>query len=120
LPPLDADRRRLQQVVANLLSNAVKFTPAGGRIDVDVRGADARVEITVTDTGQGIAPDVLPYIFDRFRQADSSTTRGHGGLGLGLAVVRHVVELHGGSVTVTSPGPGRGATFVVSRPTAPR
>ena len=120
LPPVVADRRRLQQVVSNLLSNAVKFTADGGRIDVDVRAVDSRVEITVTDTGQGIAPDVLPYIFDRFRQADSSTTRPYGGLGLGLAVVRHVVELHGGTVTATSPGPGRGSTFIVSLPTATR
>ena len=120
LPPVVADRRRLQQVVSNLLSNAVKFTADGGRIDVAVRAVDSRVEITVTDTGQGIAPDVLPYIFDRFRQADSSTTRPYGGLGLGLAVVRHVVELHGGTVTATSPGPGRGSTFIVSLPTATR
>ena len=120
LRPLVADRRRLQQVVSQLLANAVKFTPAGGRIDVGVRAVDARVEITVADTGQGIAPDVLPYIFDRFRQADSSITRAFGGLGVGLAVVRHVVELHGGTVTATSPGAGRGATFVVSLPAAAR
>ncbi len=120
LPPLVADRRRLQQVVTQLLTNAVKFTPDGGAIDVGVRGVDARIEITVADTGQGIAADVLPYIFDRFRQADSSSTRPHGGLGLGLAVVRHVVELHGGTVTAASPGIGQGATFIVSLPAATR
>ena len=118
LPRLLADRQRLQHIVSHLLTNAVKFTPDGGRIDVSVRAVDARVEITVADTGQGITPDVLPHVFDRFRQADSSTTRAFGGLGVGLAVVRHVVELHGGSVTATSPGAGRGATFVVSLPVA--
>jgi signal transduction histidine kinase len=96
----------------------VKFTPKGGRIRIDVRPVGSRIEIAVSDTGPGIAPDVLPHVFDRFRQADSSSTRAHGGLGLGLALVRHVVELHGGSVTASSPGPDQGTTFVVSLPTA--
>jgi PAS domain S-box-containing protein len=110
------DAGRLQQVVWNLLSNAIKFTPKGGRIDVrlDVAGSQAR--IVVRDTGKGIRPDFLPYVFDRFRQADSATTRTHGGLGLGLAIVRHLVELHGGTVRAESDGEGRGATFTVSLP----
>jgi signal transduction histidine kinase len=111
----------LQQVVLNLLSNAIKFTPSGGHIEVGLRkvttqGALAHAEITVRDSGQGIAPDFLPYVFERFRQADSSNTRVHGGLGLGLALVRHLVELHGGSVRAESAGEGLGATFVVMLP----
>jgi signal transduction histidine kinase len=111
------DAMRLQQVIWNLLSNAVRFTPPGGRVRVRTRrdGEDAVIE--VSDTGHGIAPDVLPFIFDRFRQADSSLTRRFGGLGLGLSIVRHLVELHGGSVEAASEGQGRGATFVVRLPT---
>ena len=118
--PVTGDPDRLQQVVWNLVINAVKFTPRGGRVDVLTRRAGDDVEIVVTDTGVGIAPDVLPYIFDRFRQADSSSTRPHTGLGLGLALVKHLVELHGGRVTARSAGTGRGATFVVTLPLAHR
>jgi len=110
---------RLQQVLWNLLMNAVKFTPRRGRARVGLRRGETAAEITVTDSGEGIGPDVLPYVFDRFRQEDSSSTRAHAGLGLGLALVRHIVELHGGSVTAESPGKGRGATFVVRLPLAP-
>jgi signal transduction histidine kinase/CheY-like chemotaxis protein len=114
----DVDPDRIQQVVWNLLSNGVKFTPAGGRIDVSVTPADAsgRIALTVSDTGIGIAPDFMPHVFDRFRQGDSRLTREHGGLGLGLAIVRHLVELHGGTVEASSAGTGRGATFVVRVP----
>jgi signal transduction histidine kinase/CheY-like chemotaxis protein len=110
------DPERLQQVVWNLVSNAIKFTPRGGRVEVRVARADARVEITVADTGKGIAPEFLPHVFDRFRQADATTTRRHRGLGLGLAIVRHLVELHGGEVRAESEGEGRGATFTVELP----
>jgi PAS domain S-box-containing protein len=113
---LFGDADRLQQVVWNLLSNAVKFTANHGRIDVSVRRSGSRVEISVADTGIGIGPDFLPHLFERFAQRDSSTTRRHGGLGLGLAIVRHLVELHGGTVTANSPGEGKGATFTVSLP----
>src|SRR5438552_6637853 len=109
---------RLQQVVWNLLMNAVKFTPKGGRIEVTVRRIGSHVEIIVSDTGEGIAPDLLPHIFERFRQGDSSSTRAHSGLGIGLALVRHLVELHGGSVRAESGGIGRGATFSVRLPVA--
>jgi len=110
------DANRLQQVVWNLLSNAVKFTPKGGRVEVRLEVIDSRVQIRVSDTGQGISPEFLPYVFERFRQADSTTTRSHGGLGLGLAIVRHLVELQGGTVHVESPGIGQGATFIVNLP----
>jgi PAS domain S-box-containing protein len=110
----DADR--LQQVVWNLLSNAVKFTPKGGSVEVHSGRAGSQVQITISDTGAGISPDFLPHVFERFRQADMSTTRGHGGLGLGLSIVRHLVELHGGSVRAESPGEGRGSTFTVLLP----
>ncbi len=113
------DPNRLQQVVWNLLSNAVKFTPKSGKVDVRLRRIDSRIEITVTDTGQGIEPDFLPSLFTRFSQADASTTRAHRGLGLGLAIVRHLVELHGGTVRGSSEGPGTGATFTVSLPVTP-
>ena len=109
---------RLQQVVWNLLMNAVKFTPKGGRVQVHLRRVDSRVEILVSDTGEGISAEVLPYIFDRFRQGDSSSTRVHGGLGIGLALVRHLVDLHGGIVTAESAGVGKGATFTVTLPVA--
>jgi len=110
------DPDRLQQVVWNLMSNAIKFTPGQGSVSIDVERIDPHVQIRVRDTGIGIAPDFLPYVFDRFRQADSSSTRAHSGLGLGLAIVRHLVELHGGVVTAESPGKGRGATFTVKLP----
>jgi two-component system CheB/CheR fusion protein len=116
---LSGDPDRLQQVVANLLSNAVKFTSSGGRITVGLRDVDGLVELTVTDTGQGIASELLPHVFDRFRQGDSSSTRHSGGLGLGLTLVREIVLLHGGSVSASSPGAGAGATFVVRLPAAP-
>ncbi len=110
------DPARLQQVVSNLLTNAVKFTPQGGRVDVDLRREAGRLILEVRDTGQGIAPRFLPLVFDRFRQADASATRRHGGLGLGLAIVRHLVELHGGTVSAASEGQDRGATFTVALP----
>nr|WP_017297035.1 PAS domain S-box protein [Nodosilinea nodulosa] len=117
---VSGDATRLQQVVWNLLSNAVKFTPAGGRVEVRLaRGANHQAEIIVTDTGKGIVPEFLPLIFDYFRQADSATTRQFGGLGLGLAIVRHLVELHGGTIEAKSPGEGLGATFTVRLPTLP-
>ncbi|MFY9825039.1 MAG: CHASE3 domain-containing protein [Thermoanaerobaculia bacterium] len=114
--PVWGDPDRLQQVIWNLVSNAVKFTPKGGKIEVRLHRADSQVEIVVSDDGPGIPEDLLPQVFDRFRQADSSSTRRHGGLGLGLAIVRHLVELHGGTVAVASDGPGRGTTFTVSLP----
>ena len=110
------ESERLQQVVWNLLSNAIKFTPAGGRVDVELRCADSGAEIVVKDTGQGITPGFLPYVFERFRQADGTVTRRHGGLGLGLAIVRHLTEAHGGVVSAESPGADLGATFVVRLP----
>src|SRR5215204_6227051 len=116
LGAISADSARLQQIIWNLLSNAVKFTPRNGQISVRVEqdGGDARV--TVKDTGQGIDSEFLPRVFDRFRQADSSTTRSFGGLGLGLAIVRHLVELHGGTVSAQSDGANRGATFITTFP----
>ena len=114
--PVSGDRGRLQQVVWNLLSNAVKFTPEGGQVEVRLERVGSQAKITVSDTGEGISPNFLPYVFDRFRQADSTTTRDHGGLGLGLAIVRHLVELHGGTVYAESAGKGQGATFSVSIP----
>jgi signal transduction histidine kinase len=113
---LYGDDYRLQQVVWNLLNNAVKFTPRGGRVEVVVARREASVEIRVSDTGRGIEPEFLPHIFERFRQADSSSTRSAGGLGLGLAIVRHLTELHGGSVTAESAGMDRGSTFCVRLP----
>jgi PAS domain S-box-containing protein len=110
------DPSRLQQVVWNLLSNAIKFTPNGGHVQLVLENVGSQVEILICDSGQGIAPDFLPHVFDRFRQADASSTRRHGGLGLGLAIVRQLVELHGGSVRVNSPGVGLGAEFAVTLP----
>jgi PAS domain S-box-containing protein len=110
------DYVRIQQVIWNLLSNAIKFTPKGGTVGISVDRQDSDVRIVVRDSGQGIDAELLPYVFDRFRQADSSTRRSHGGLGLGLSIVKHIVELHGGAVTATSDGAGRGATFTVSLP----
>ena len=120
LDPLDhsvsGDPNRLQQVFWNLLSNAVKFTPKGGRVQVRLERVNSHVEVSVTDTGEGIPPEFLPYVFDRFRQADATTTRRHGGLGLGLSIVKQLVELHGGSVHVKSMGSGQGTTFTVALP----
>jgi len=113
---ISGDAARLQQVVWNLLSNAVKFTPEGGRIEVRLERLDSHARLTVSDSGQGISPEFLPQVFDRFRQADSSTTRGYGGLGLGLAIVRHLVELHGGTVHAESQGAGQGTTFSATFP----
>ena len=110
------DPERLQQIVSNLLSNAVKFTPNRGRVGVRLEREGTRARITVEDAGSGIAPEFLPHVFDRFRQAESTTVRSHGGLGLGLAIVRHLVEVHGGTVSAESPGEGRGATFTVTLP----
>jgi signal transduction histidine kinase/CheY-like chemotaxis protein len=116
--PILGDRERLQQVIWNLLSNAIKFTPAGGGITVGLGRLGPHVHLSVTDTGRGIDPDFLPYVFDRFRQGDTGTTRQHGGLGLGLAIVRHLVELHGGIVSVQSAGIDRGTTFQIRLPAA--
>jgi signal transduction histidine kinase len=114
---VEADAVRIRQVVGNLLSNAIKFTPAGGTVTVSLRRADGKASIVVSDTGPGIPRDVLPHVFDRFRQGDGSSTRQHGGLGLGLAIVKHLVELHGGTVRAEPPREARGATFVVELPT---
>ena len=113
---VSGDATRLQQVIWNLLSNAVKFSDRGGSIRLGLETTDGRVEFTVEDTGHGISKDFLPYVFDRFRQADSSTTRQHGGLGLGLAIARHLVEIHGGTIRAESNGPGHGATFTMYLP----
>ena len=115
---VSGDAGRLEQVIWNLLANAIKFTPDGGRVDIFVTPSKDHVEIRVVDTGQGISPDFLPHVFDRFRQADGATTRRHTGLGLGLSIVRQLVELHGGTAHAASPGVGRGATFTVRLPTA--
>lgn len=117
--PVMGDAQRLRQVVWNLLANAIKFSPSGGRVLVKLERAEETAKLTVRDNGAGIAANFLPHVFDRFRQADGSSTRQHGGLGLGLAIVRHLVELHGGSVRAESEGPGRGATFVVEIPISP-
>lgn len=113
---VSGDLNRLQQVVWNLLSNAVKFTPKGGRVQVRLERNNSHVEIVVTDSGIGISPEVLPHVFERFRQADQSSTRNYGGLGLGLAIVRHIVEMHGGTVEADSHGEGQGASFTVKLP----
>jgi CheY-like chemotaxis protein len=112
------DSSRLQQVVWNLLSNAIKFTPSGGRVEVRLERAGTNAQITVGDTGEGINAAFLPFIFDRFRQADGTSTRKHGGLGLGLAIVRHLVELHGGTINAESPGEGAGSKFTIRLPLA--
>jgi len=116
--PVWGDPDRLQQVVWNLLSNAVKFTPRGGSVQVLLQASDGNAEVAVSDTGRGISRDFLPHVFDRFRQADASITRQFGGLGLGLGIVRHLIELHGGTVAASSMGEGKGATFVVTLPLA--
>jgi PAS domain S-box-containing protein len=115
---LIGDHARLQQVIWNLLSNAIKFTPEGGAVRVALDVIESRVELAVADTGVGIAPAFLPHVFERFRQEDQRVTRAHGGLGLGLAIVRHLTEMHGGSVAAVSAGEGKGATFIVRLPTA--
>ena len=114
--PIAADPDRLQQVVWNLVSNAIKFTPSGGRVRVALASDHRDVRLTVSDSGIGFAPDVAAHMFERFRQGDSSSTRLYGGLGLGLGIVRSIVELHGGTVTATSAGDGRGSTFTVCLP----
>jgi signal transduction histidine kinase len=114
--PLQGAPDRLQQVVWNIVANAVKFTPRGGRIDVVLRCVDGHAEVIVTDNGEGISPDVLPHVFQEFWQEDNSSTRAHQGLGLGLTLVKHLVELHGGHVRAESAGKGRGATFTVALP----
>ncbi|GBO56699.1 two-component hybrid sensor and regulator [Pseudanabaena sp. lw0831] len=113
---VSGDLDRLQQVLWNLLTNAVKFTPKNGQVQIRLQRVDSYVEVTVSDTGQGISPEFLPYVFDRLQQADSKTTRVHGGLGLGLAIVRHLIELHGGKVYADSAGEGLGATFTINLP----
>jgi PAS domain S-box-containing protein len=117
--PVMGDTGRLQQVVWNLLSNAVKFTPKEGQIQVDLTQLDGQAQITVSDNGKGIAPSFMPYVFDYFRQADGATTRHFGGLGLGLAIARHIVEMHGGTIYALSAGEGQGATFTVNLPLSP-
>ena len=112
------DPARLQQVAWNLLSNSIKFTPPGGRVTVKIDRVDSTTQMTVTDTGEGISPEFLPFVFDRFKQADGSTTRKHGGLGLGLAIARHFTELHGGTIEADSQGEGLGATFRIRLPQA--
>ena len=114
--PISGDPDRLQQVFWNLLNNAIKFTPKGGQVQVLLERVDSHIEVSVSDTGEGIAPEFLPYVFDRFQQGDASTTRRHGGLGLGLAIVKQLVELHGGNVRVQSDGIGKGTTFTVHLP----
>ena len=112
------DSDRLQQIIWNLISNAIKFTPREGAVDIHLQRVDSHLELRVSDTGVGISPEFLPHVFERFRQADASTTRAHGGLGLGLAIVRHLVELHGGTVAAKSDGPGHGSSFAVRLPVA--
>src|SRR5262249_10204366 len=113
---VSVDPDRLQQVIWNLLTNAIKFTPIGGRVDVGLGHIDVGARLTVSDTGSGIRPELLPFVFDRFRQGETSSGRQHGGLGLGLAIVRHIVELHGGVVRAESVGENSGATFTVDLP----
>jgi CheY-like chemotaxis protein len=114
--PVSADPARLQQVFWNLLSNSVKHTKRGGRVQVVLERIHSDLHVSVIDDGEGVSPEFLPHVFDRFRQADSSTTRPHGGLGLGLSIVKQLVELHGGTVRANSPGVGKGATFTVTLP----
>jgi two-component system CheB/CheR fusion protein len=116
--PIHGDSARLQQVVANLLNNSIKFTPRGGKILVDLAASGGQAEITITDSGVGMGAEILPHLFERFIQAEGSMTRAHGGLGLGLAIVRHLVNVHGGEVRAESPGEGKGATFRILLPVA--
>jgi len=113
------DSNRLQQIFWNLLSNAIKFTPKGGRVQVLMEKVDSHLEVSIVDTGIGISPEVLPHIFERFRQGDSRPPRSYLGLGLGLTIVRYLVELHGGNVTAVSQGEGKGSVFTVRLPVAP-
>ena len=113
---IQCDPARLQQIIWNLLNNAIKFTANAGRVSIFLQDVESGIEIAVSDTGQGISREFLPHVFDRFRQADSSTTRKHGGLGLGLAIVKHLAEIHGGSVTAESDGENCGATFRLHLP----
>jgi CheY-like chemotaxis protein len=119
LPAVSGDAERLQQVVWNLLSNALKFTPSGGRVSVSISIVPdhAHLRLSVSDNGEGVSPEFIPYVFDRFRQADASASRRHGGLGLGLSLVRQIVELHGGTVRVESRGVKQGSTFSITLPT---
>jgi PAS domain S-box-containing protein len=117
--PLAGDPDRLQQVVWNFLSNAIKFTPAGGRVRIELQSLDGTARVRVSDTGQGFPPDLAPSLFERFRQADASSTRRHGGLGLGLSIAKEMVELHGGTIGAESPGEGQGAVFWISLPLRP-
>jgi signal transduction histidine kinase/ActR/RegA family two-component response regulator len=119
VPAITGDPARLQQIIWNLLSNAVKFTPVGGSIEVRSRRAGAQIEISVSDTGDGIEGEFLPHVFERFRQANAATTRRYGGLGIGLSIVKHLAEMHGGSVTAQSDGKGRGAIFTLTLPIPP-
>lgn len=114
--PVKGDPARIQQIVWNLLTNAVKFTPKGGKIQVALERVNSHIEIVVSDNGEGIKPEFLPHVFDRFKQADSSSTRRYSGLGIGLSIVKQLVELHGGVVRAKSPGIGQGATFIISLP----
>lgn len=116
LPPAKGDPGRLQQILWNLFSNAIRFTPQGGKVQVASERVGSHLEVTVSDTGEGIDPEFLPYVFDRFRQQDASTTRTHRGLGLGLSIVKHLVELHGGKVRASSAGLGKGSTFIFQLP----
>jgi CheY-like chemotaxis protein/anti-sigma regulatory factor (Ser/Thr protein kinase) len=116
VPPVQGDANRLQQVLWNLLSNAIKFTPRAGHVEVQLAQRDEALEISVRDSGEGIAPEFLPHVFERFRQADSSSTRRFGGLGLGLSIVKQLVELHGGAVSAHSDGAGQGAVFGFTLP----
>jgi PAS domain S-box-containing protein len=120
IPEITGDPDRLQQIVWNLLSNGVKFTDRGGTVRISLDHAASTVRLMVSDTGIGIAPEFQPYVFDRFRQADSGASRERGGLGLGLSIVRHLVEMHGGTIAVTSAGQNQGSTFVVTLPAPPR
>jgi CheY-like chemotaxis protein len=114
--PVSGDPSRVQQMIWNLLSNAVKFTPKGGKVQVTVERVNSHIEVSVSDTGQGIDPEFLPHVFDRFSQEDQSTTRRQVGLGLGLAIVKNLAELHGGSVRAKSAGVGQGSTFIICLP----
>jgi signal transduction histidine kinase len=118
LPPVTGDGHRLQQVVVNLLTNAIKFSVEDGGVHVGARMSGGMVQVDVADSGDGIDPAFLPHVFERFRQGDSSTTRSHGGLGLGLAIARHLIELHGGTIRAASDGKGKGATFTFDVPAA--
>jgi PAS domain S-box-containing protein len=115
---MDADPARLQQIISNVLTNALKFTGPAGHVSVRASGDDTRARVVISDNGIGMGPDLLPFVFERFRQGDSSTTRSHGGLGLGLAIVKRLIELHGGKIEVFSPGPGKGSTFTIALPLA--